>query len=111
MFYIYIIFPLQSEKFSETDVIKGTEKGVVSCRKVVKRNRHGKGLLKKVINNLPLELHIPVYQYCGQWYQIKKRLARGDPGINPPDKPFKEHDVGYSENRDNIASKNTAAKS
>ena len=39
-----------------------TKKGIASCTKAVKRNRRGTGLLNKVINNLPVELHIPGYQ-------------------------------------------------
>ena len=40
-----------SEKFSGTDVIMGIEKGVAICKKYVKRNKRGNGLLSKVINN------------------------------------------------------------
>ena len=49
------------------------------CTKAVKRNRRGKGLLNKIINNLPVELHIPGYQYCGP--DGTKLTKRGN-GIN-----------------------------
>lgn len=56
----------------------------------------GRGLLDKAINNLPFEMHLPGYQYCGPGTKLKKRLARGDPGINPLDQACKEHDIAYS---------------
>ncbi|XP_050507334.1 uncharacterized protein LOC126892009 [Diabrotica virgifera virgifera] len=56
----------------------------------------GEGLLNSLINKLPVELHIPGYQYCGPGTKLKKRLARGDPGINPLDAACKQHDIAYS---------------
>lgn len=65
----------------------------ISSRKVV----GGKGLFNSLINNLPVELHLPGgYQYCGPGTKLQKRLARGDPGINQLDKACKEHDISYS---------------
>ncbi|KYN00528.1 hypothetical protein ALC62_08701 [Cyphomyrmex costatus] len=52
----------------------------------------------KVINALPFELHIPGYQFCGPGTRLKKRLARGDRGINPLDTACREHDIAYSHN-------------
>ena len=60
----------------------------------------GKGLLNTVINKLPFELHLPGYQYCGPGTKLKKRLARGDQGINALDSACKEHDIAYSESND-----------
>lgn len=65
-----------------------------------RRAVYGKGLLNKVINNLPFELHLPGYQYCGPGTKLQKRLARGDPGINPLDRACKEHDIAYSQTKD-----------
>ena len=59
----------------------GTKKGISSCKKAFKRNRCGKGVLNKVINNLLVELHIHGYQYCAPGTKLKKRLSRGDPGL------------------------------
>lgn len=56
----------------------------------------GRGLINSIINNLPVELHLPGYQYCGPGTKLRKRLARGDPGINLLDKACKEHDIAYS---------------
>lgn len=61
---------------------------------------HGEGLLNSAIDKLPIELHIPGYQYCGPGTQLAKRLARGDPGINPLDSACKEHDISYSRSAD-----------
>lgn len=60
----------------------------------------GAGLLNSVINRLPLELHIPGYQFCGPGTRLRKRLARGDRGINPLDAACRDHDIAYSQNRE-----------
>ena len=65
-------------------------------RKVSSRRHHrGKGLGNKIINNLPFELHLPGYQYCGPGTKLTEPLARGDPGINPLDAACKDHDIAY----------------
>ncbi|GIY58479.1 hypothetical protein CEXT_311871 [Caerostris extrusa] len=48
----------------------------------------------------PPEMHIPGYQYCGPFTKLKKRLERGDPGINRVDKACKKHDIDYNETKD-----------
>lgn len=63
-----------------------------SQRNIVK----GEGLLNTVINKLPLELHLPGYQYCGPGTKLQERLARRDPGINLLDQACKQHDISYS---------------
>lgn len=67
----------------------------------------GKGLLNTGINNLPFEIHLPGYQYCGPGTKLNKRLSRGDLGINPLDVACKQHDIVYS-HTDNIAARNQA---
>lgn len=62
--------------------------------------RRGAGLLNTVINKLPVELHIPGYKFCGPGTRLKKRLARGDRGINSLDEACREHDIAYSQNLD-----------
>lgn len=52
--------------------------------------------MNTLINKLPIELHLPGYQYCGPGTKLDKRLARGDSGINGLDKACKEHDIAYS---------------
>lgn len=56
----------------------------------------GCGLINKFINKLPIELHIPSYNYCGPGTKLDKRLARGDKGINPLDEACKKHDIAYN---------------
>ena len=68
----------------------------------------GSGLINNLINKLPFELHIPGYQYCGPGTKLKERLARGDPGINPLDSACKQHDIAYSQNREDIEKRNIA---
>ena len=51
---------------------------------------------------------MPGYQYCGPGTKLAKRLARGDPGINPLDTACKEHDISYSKNCENIEVRNSA---
>ena len=54
-------------------------------------------LVNKSIDLLPIELHLPGgYQYCGPGTKLKKRLTRGDPGINKLDQACKVHDIAYS---------------
>lgn len=83
----------------------------VSNRK--KNIKRGRGLLNTLINKLPVEVHIPGYNYCGPGTKLHKRLARGDRGINPLDEACKKHDIAYSQFNDtntrNIADGELAA--
>lgn len=60
----------------------------------------GGGVVDWLINKLPVEIHIPGYNYCGPGTKLDKRLKRGDAGINPLDEACKEHDIAYSKSRD-----------
>lgn len=62
--------------------------------------RKGRGVLNTLINKLPFELHVPGYSFCGPGTRLKKRLARGDRGINQLDEACKEHDIAYSQHQD-----------
>ncbi|KAK5637768.1 hypothetical protein RI129_000051 [Pyrocoelia pectoralis] len=53
------------------------------------KRKSADGFLNTVINKLPIELHLP-----------DKRLARGDPGVNPLDVQCKLHDISYKDNSD-----------
>lgn len=64
-----------------------------------KKNKKNKekrayGLIDHIVNKLP-EIHIPGYQYCGPGTDLKKRLERGDRGINKLDEACKDHDLAY----------------
>jgi len=69
----------------------------------------GGGLLNHAINALPIEFHIPGYQFCGPGTRLEKRLARGDRGINPLDAACREHDIAYSRSN-NLAERHAADK-
>ena len=47
-----------------------------------------------------IEFHWPGYQYMGPGTHLKKRLARGDPGINRLDRIAKAHDIDYDKAKD-----------
>ena len=68
----------------------------------------GSGIVNSLINNLPFELHIPGYQYCGPGTKVIKRVARGDQGINPLDAACKKHDLAYLRDRDNLSARHRA---
>lgn len=72
-------------------------KHIYKAKNSRKRIAKGEGILNSLINKLPIELHLPGYQYCGPGTKLDKRLARGDPGINLLDKACKEHDIAYSQ--------------
>lgn len=51
--------------------------------------------LNDFIDNLPFELHLPRYQFCGPGTRLEERIARGDRGINRLDEACREHDIAY----------------
>lgn len=65
-----------------------------NSRKSIKKS--GKGFVNSLIDKLPVELHLPGYQYCGPGTKLNKRLKRNDPGVNELDKACKEHDIAYA---------------
>lgn len=75
-----------------------------------RQRKTGRGLINTAINKLPIELHIPGYNYCGPGTKLQKRLQRGDRGINPLDDACKEHDIAYEKYPDNISERHRADK-
>ena len=62
-----------------------------------RRQQRGYGLdIQKWLSKTGIEFHWPGYQYMGPGTKLKKRLSRGDPGINRLDKLAKQHDIDYS---------------
>ena len=55
--------------------------------------------VQKLLNKTGMEFHWPSYQYMGPGTHLKKRLARGDPGINRLDRIAKAHDMDYDKAR------------
>lgn len=76
----------------------GTKKA--QFQKGWKRGKKGSGLFNKIIDKLPVELHIPGYNYCGPGTKLSKRLAKGDVGVNALDEACKRHDVAYAASED-----------
>lgn len=75
---------------------------------IAHEKKKGRGLVNELINKLPIELHLPGYQYCGPETKLAKRLERGDPGINLLDSACKEHDIAYSQNKGNLEARHAA---
>ena len=70
-----------------------------STRRGVKTRKRQKGAgvdVQKWLGKTGIEFHWPGYQYMGPGTHLKKRLARGDPGINRLDKIAKIHDIDYN---------------
>lgn len=67
--------------------------------------KEGSGIINDVINNLPFEIHIPGYQYCGPGTKLQKRLLRGDRGINKLDEACMHHDIAYNNSDLNVRHK------
>ena len=64
------------------------------------RRQRGYGLdLQKWLGKTRMEFHWPGYQYMGPGTHLKKRLARGDPGINRLDRISKQHDIDYRKSK------------
>lgn len=78
-------------------------------RNSLKTSVHGKGLVNKLINGLPFELHLPGHNFCGPGTRLKERLSKGQQGINPLDAACREHDIAYSKYKD-ITSRHKADK-
>ena len=55
--------------------------------------------IQKLISKSGKEFHWPGYQYMGPGTHLKKRLKRGDPGINRLDRIAKQHDIDYSKSK------------
>ena len=66
-------------------------------RSTRRRRQRGYGIdIQKWLAKTGIEFHWPGYQYMGPGTKLKKRLARGDPGINRLDRLAKQHDIDYS---------------
>lgn len=71
-----------------------------SIRRKIKKQTLGGGLINTLIDKLPIELHLPGYNYCGPGTKLEQRLQRNDRGINPLDEACKFHDLAYSQSSD-----------
>ena len=57
-------------------------------------------ILSRFLAKIPIELHIPGYQFCGPNSQVAKRLALGRRGMNPLDSACLRHDLAYDKYKD-----------
>lgn len=67
----------------------------------------GRGIVNSAINNLPFEMHIPGYQFCGPGTKLNKRLRAGQKGINGLDEACRVHDITYGTTK-NVKERNIA---
>ena len=76
---------------------KKTRPPLVRNRRRGRLNQLGSGVdIQKWLGKTGIEFHWPGYQYMGPGTKLKKRLARGDHGINRLDRLAKQHDIDYS---------------
>ena len=60
---------------------------MAQMRKIKRRRQRGKSLdIQKWLGKTGIEFHWPGYQFLGPGTKLKKRIARGDLGINRLDK-------------------------
>ena len=83
----------------ENPVMGRTRRAATRARAKRRRRRSQRGGklfdVQNLLNKTGIEFHWPGYQYMGPGTHLKKRLARGDPGINRLDKIAKAHDIDY----------------
>lgn len=60
----------------------------------------GGGILNKLIDKLPFELHLPGYKFCGPGTKLQEKLSKGVNGRNPLDNFCKAHDIAYDRSKD-----------
>ena len=59
-----------------------------------RKKQRGYGFdIQKLLSKTGIEFYWPGYQYMGPSTKLKRRLARGDPGINRLDRLAKQHDI------------------
>ena len=68
--------------------------------------QEGGSLLNKLINNLPVEMHLPGHNFTGPGTKLKKRLnpdltpKEWSKPVNRVDEAAKNHDICYMKNSD-----------
>jgi hypothetical protein len=58
--------------------------------------KQGKGILNSVIDNLPVEVHVPGYEFLGPGTNLDLKLLNKVKPINKLDEAAKEHDIAYA---------------
>ena len=83
-------------KFNKRALRKPSSRRVAT----IHRKQSGQGLINWLISNLPTELHIPGYSFCGPGTKLQQRLAAGERGINRLDTECLKHDLAYEKHSD-----------
>ncbi len=78
------------------DPLKSNE--LVNIRK--ERNRRVRGFFNNVLDKLPIELHIPGFEYLGPGTNYHLKQEKGIKPANKLDEFAMNHDKFYSENKD-----------
>jgi len=111
------MFCVKSRKFTETrDVKQKTTKNnrqmlqgicvVCGTKKSKFISASGKGFLNDTINSLPIEMHLPGYNFTGPGTKLNKRLnpdltpKEWSKPVNRVDKAANHHDICYVKNKD-----------
>lgn len=90
---------------SKGSVMKVLKKKNIVKKIVRKSVKRGSGLVDTLIDKLPVELHLPGYNYCGPGTKLSERLERGDKGVNGLDELCKTHDIAYATHKDSTERK------
>ena len=56
-------------------------------------------MIDQITDNLPVELHLPSYQFLGPGTHVEERMARGNFGKNPLDIAARDHGLTDLKNR------------
>jgi len=62
--------------------------------------KQGGGLVNSLIDNLPLELHVPGYEYLGPGTNLDLKLSQGVKPKNKLDEAAQNHDIAYARSSD-----------
>lgn len=80
---------------STKDYICKREKKVVDVF-LPKPVKEGRGVINSLIDNLPVPLHLPGYNYAGPGTPLDLHLERGVKPVNKLDEAAMRHDIAYS---------------
>ena len=62
--------------------------------------KEGSGLVNSLIDNLPLEVHVPGYEYLGPGTNLDLKLSQGVKPKNKLDEAAQNHDIAYARSSD-----------
>ena len=85
------------------------EKRIHISKKLLPKPVSGNGLINSLIDNLPVELHLPGYNYAGPGTNLDLRLEKGIKPKNLLDEAAMYHDIAYSKSN-NLEDRHAADK-